>query len=444
MVRLVGGCCLLAVLALACSGALLARPVVPMPLPGDSQPAGGAVLLTTPDQLALEVSAAEPALLAGANQPVAPGSPEAGDQAVAPASPQPQSQVAADVQAGTSARPGFPAWADSTRETGLWAGPEGDALFTKVPPGATFRVFDRAAGRLRVFYPGDRASRAPGEAWVDAADVAESAWPRWVRLRSPASIVSQPVADSAALARLARGAFVEVLGETRGTWAQVYFLGDGRLAPVEGWLEVEPTAPIARPELISGFALSRELLAGGDLDTWVKVPYRSQLDGTPYAEANCGPTVANMVLESYGFKVPQADLRREVLSLQPDEDCDDCGVYLQNLAEVIARRGLKIVRLRDDNPEAFHAWTQNEIKAELRAGRPVVAQVFYRRLPVRATSGYWGDHYIVLTGVMGDRFIFNDPIDVEGPGYSRLITAEALELAMRESDYPYAAFSVSK
>jgi hypothetical protein len=320
----------------------------------------------------------------------------------------------------------------------------GDELFSKVPLGATFRVFDQADGRLRVFYPGDRASRAPGEAWVDAADVTESAWPRWVRLRSPASLVSQPSADSAPLVRLAKGAFVEVLGETRGSWAQVYFLGDGRVTPAEGWLEVEPTAPIARSELISSFALSRDLVTAGGLDTWIKVPYRSQLDGTPYAEANCGPTVANMVLESYGFKVPQADLRREVLSLQPDEDCDDCGVYLQNLAEVIAQRGLKVVRLRGENPEAFHAWTQNEIKAELRAGRPVVAQVFYRRLPARATSPYWGDHYIVLTGVLGDRFIFNDPIDVEGPGYSRLITAEALELAMRESDYPYAAFSVSK
>ena len=35
-------------------------------------------------------------------------------------------------------------------------------------------------------------------------------------------------------------------------------------------------------------------------------------------------------------------------------------------------------------------------------------------------------------------------MDVEGPGYSRLITARGLELAMAESDFPYAAFATSR
>jgi len=151
-----------------------------------------------------------------------------------------------------------------------------------------------------------------------------------------------------------------------------------------------------------------------------------------------------MVLEEFGFKIPAPDLRREILSLQPNENCDDCGVYLQNMAAVVASRGLKVTGLRDDKPDAFHRWTQEEIRNELRAGHPVIAQVFYRRLPARANSAYWGDHYIVLSGILGDRFVFNDPIDIEGPGYSRLITAQALDLAMGESDFPYAAFSVGK
>src|SRR5205823_12649837 len=113
------------------------------------------------------------------------------------------------------------------------------------------------------------------------------------------------------------------------------------------------------------------------------------IDGSLYAAANCGPTTTGMVLEEFGFKVPPPALRQEILSLQPNENCDDCGVYLQNMAEVIARRGLKVTGLRDGKPDEFHRWTQDELRTELAAGHPAIAQVFYRRLPARATSAYW-------------------------------------------------------
>jgi hypothetical protein len=332
----------------------------------------------------------------------------------------------------------------NTRETGLWSGPVDGTLFNRIAAGATFRVLDQQAGRLRVFFPGDREGHAPGEAWVDAADVSTVPWPRWVRLRRPGNILSKPAADGAPLASLNTGAIVEVLDDARGNWSRVFSLGDGRRPSVEGWLEAEPAVPLIGSELISSFALTREAAAGAGPELWLKVPYRSQLDNSPYAGANCGPTVAGMILESFGVNVPQPTLRREVLAFQPNEDCNDCGVYIENLAAAIAGHGLKIVGLRDGDPQEFHRWTQQEIRQELQAGHPVLAQVFYRGLPARANSPYWGDHFIVLTGVLGDRFIFNDPVDSDGPGYSRLITAKALDFAMAESDYPYAAFSVSR
>jgi hypothetical protein len=251
-----------------------------------------------------------------------------------------------------------------------------------------------------------------------------------------------PGGAGVAISALRRGSFLEVLGEERGSWARVHFVGDGREAPIAGWLDVGPTMPAAKGDTISTFALT----SGGSPEVWLKVPHRSQIDGTPYADANCGPTVGNMVLEAFGFRVPQPALRKEVLALQPGEDCDDCGVYLQNIAEVIARRGLKVNRLRDnpEDPSNFHHWTHDEIRAELRAGRPVVVQVFYRGLPGRATVNYWGDHYVVLHGLAGDRFLFNDPVDSDGPGYSRLISAQQLDYAMSHSDFPYAGFSVGR
>jgi hypothetical protein len=255
--------------------------------------------------------------------------------------------------------------------------------------------------------------------------------------------MASPAPTAAGLHALKAGDFVEVVGEARGDWAHVFYLGDGRAAQVEGWLAAGPTAPIPGPEVASTFATGRDLLNGRP-EPWIKLPYRSQMDGTPWSLANCGPTTIGMVLEGFGFQITPATLRKEVLSLQPGEDCDDCGVYIQNLAEVVARRGLQISNLRDADPETFHRWTLDEIRAELRAGRPVVPQVYYRKLPGRATSAYYGDHFVVLTGLLDDRIVFNDPIDIEGPGYSRLITPEALDQAMANSDYPYAAFSVTR
>ena len=427
--------CLLALLALA-AGCAFSTPAAGQPAAA-AQPAAGpqpAVSIATPPG---ELGTAAPT-------PQATPAQSAADP-VPPASAAPTPQPTADLQAASPPPdPARPAWAVSARETGLWSAPTEGNLYSKISQGSTLRILDSQAGRFRAFYPGDGARRQPGEVWVDAADLAAAAWPHWVRLRSPGTIVTRPSGDGVPLAGLAPGDFAEVVGEARGNWAHVYFLGDGRGPTVEGWLESGPTAPIPGKDVVSSFALSRDAIAAGGPDPWIKVPYRSQLDGSPYAAANCGPTALGMVLEGFGFKVSPPALRREILSLQPDEECDDCGVYLQNLAEVAASRGLKILSLRDDKPDSFHHWTGDEIRSQLRAGHPVIAQVFYRRLPARSDSAYWGDHFIVLTGLLGDRFVFNDPINVEGPGYSRLITPQALDLAMAESDYPYAAFAVSK
>ena len=90
------------------------------------------------------------------------------------------------------------------------------------------------------------------------------------------------------------------------------------------------------------------------------------------------------------------------------------------------------------------------VRASVRASRPVIAQVVYRGLPGRSDSAYEGDHYVVVTGLMGDDFIYNDPIGgaeaKEAPGWDRLMTAEQLQKAMRASDRPYAytAFGIGK
>lgn len=436
--RFLGGLCLLLVVLIAAGGALAARPAESR----DRAPAGSTTSGDGPLDSLPPVEAIMPGPPAAIlPPPAAAPTPVATPVATAPA-PRPVPDLAAMPPAPN---PNLPSWAMNVREASLWAGSTGGTEFTKVPTGATFRVFERQADRFRVYYPGDRAKRAPGEAWMDAADLAPTAWPHWVRLRAPASVMTVPSLDGAAVVNLKPGTFAEVVGEPRGSWAHVFLIGDGRSEPAEGWLIADAAAPIPGPDQISTFALGHDLVAAGGPDVWLKVPYRSQIDGSKYAEANCGPTTTNMVLESFGIKIAQPSLRKEVLAYQPDEDCDDCGVYLQNMAAAISAHGLKINNLRDpDRPDDFHHWTLDEIRSELRAGHPVVVQVFYRGLPGRASSGYWGDHYVVVHGLAGDRFIINDPIDVDGPGYSRLMTAKALDFALSQSDFPYAAFSVSR
>ena len=104
----------------------------------------------------------------------------------------------------------------------------------------------------------------------------------------------------------------------------------------------------------------------------------------------------------------------------------------------------------DGDGSGLHRWTLDEIRGSVRIGQPVIVQVVYRGLPGREDSGYYGDHYIIVTGLMGDNFLYNDPIGGqvarEAPGYDRLMSPAQLTRAMRASDtgYAYTAFGLSR
>lgn len=169
------------------------------------------------------------------------------------------------------------------------------------------------------------------------------------------------------------------------------------------------------------------------------VPYRSQLDGTPYASANCGPASVAMVLAAFGIERQTHDLRLRANRLQGTWGYDD-GIAIEHLATIVHEHGLKAYGLW--NGEAFRRWTLEDARAELRAGRPVIPQVWYRALPGRWNSRYQYDHYIVLVGIVGEDFLYHDPIDHDQPGAYRRISAEQLTKAWRSSDVPWGAFAV--
>jgi len=168
------------------------------------------------------------------------------------------------------------------------------------------------------------------------------------------------------------------------------------------------------------------------------------------AVADFGPTVLGRAREGFGVKMPQPDLRGQVLDSENFDPSDiDAGSFIWALASVAQQHGVQTHGLYEADG-AFHHWTPDDIRTSVRAGQPVIVQVLYRALPGREGSGYYGDHYVIITGLLGDDFLYNDPIGGaaanESPGYDRVMTPTELQHAMRASDTPYAfsAFGVSR
>jgi hypothetical protein len=340
------------------------------------------------------------------------------------------------------------AWAKTSRETAIWSGWDANAKeFAKIPSGLTVQVIELRGTRAYVYFPGDGKGHKAGEVWIDRADLNDAPWPRWVRARRPTALRAEPTIVGDELLPLARGNYIETIGETQGRWAKAFFLTDRQPGEwVVGWVDgLDLMLPRGEQAEISSYMLTRASLLSTTPDVWLRVPYRSQLDGTAYADANCGPTSIGMALDAIGKRDTQESLRTAALQFQNLNACDDCGTFIQHLAGVAEQRGARTFGLRDA-PETFHRWSLDEIREQLRLERVVIPQVKFRMLPGRTKSSYWGDHYIVIVGMAGNSFIYNDPVDSDGRGYGRLITADQLEQAMSTAtgEFSRAAFAVGK
>jgi LysM repeat protein len=219
--------------------------------------------------------------------------------------------------------------------------------------------------------------------------------------------------------------------------------GDGRTRQaMTGWVDAV--------DLDLGRApATRELPQAYPVDTAMDIfhvfaPYRTQLDGSPYAEANCGPTAVGMALEAFGVSVPLRQLRAEVLVAQHMFG-NGAGTLITALAQVVLDHGLSATDLHDETG-ALHRWSLDDIRDHLRVFEPVIVQVRYRSLPGRGGAYYFGDHYILVTGIVGDGFLYNDPIDIDGLGWDRVISGAALRTAMNASaqQYAYTAVAVGR
>jgi hypothetical protein len=345
-------------------------------------------------------------------------------------------------------------WVKNHTETPLRSGPSDDSVvFTRLPQWSLLKETESRPDWIAVQYSGDGDTRMPGPGWVRASDVGAVDPPGvWLTTRGSGNVWSAFDQTGTRVAELPSGALMELIGPDfiKGTRVHVRLPGDGRgVAPSEGWVDGDVVArsgaptyadlPVAYPETLHA-------------DVRIKVPYRTQLDGSDFASANCGPTVLGMALESFGVNLPPTQVREQVLDSENFSPTDnDAGSYIWALADVAIEHGLRAVGLYDNvDAKELHRWTTDEVRDSLKRGQPVIVQVVYRGLPGREDSQYYGDHYVIVTGLVGDNFLYNDPIGGrvarEVPGFDRVMTPAQLQRAMRASDTPYAnsAFALTR
>lgn len=181
----------------------------------------------------------------------------------------------------------------------------------------------------------------------------------------------------------------------------------------------------------------------------LQLPFRSQLDGSPYAVANCGPTALSMLLAYYGVDASPWELRVQSMKAQHswvDDDggySDSYGVFVYNLASVGEGYGFRaegLWRHEARHVDVLREWRATDLRRSIADGRPVIVQVLYRALPAHTRSHYEDDHYIVVHGTVGDDFVYSDPLD----GPDQVISEDSLVRAMTLASSSRSGFMLVK
>src|SRR5205809_6321542 len=91
---------------------------------------------------------------------------------------------------------------------------------------------------------------------------------------------------------------------------------------------------------LTGLLVGALVLFGSPDEHVLQLPYRSQLDGSTYAGANCGPTALLMVLSYYGIDACPWEVWVKAMKEQyswVDDECgssDRYGDFVYNLVSV--------------------------------------------------------------------------------------------------------------
>lgn len=172
---------------------------------------------------------------------------------------------------------------------------------------------------------------------------------------------------------------------------------------------------------------------------WLGIPFMTQLDGTAYSGVNCGPASIAMVLGAFGIRAGPAYIR-DYVNYISGVYSQNVGTSLDHLSRVVLEAGLEVTNLYSGS--GYLRWNTDMLREEVRAGRPVVTLVRYRALPGHGGSLADTDHYIVISGLSGNDFIYNDAAFGGERGYGLLISPGGLDRAWSYSSIPRHGMSV--
>ena len=199
--------------------------------------------------------------------------------------------------------------------------------------------------------------------------------------------------------------------------------------------------------LITSFDALREGGGGGtasqlrslatETSLLLAVPFRTQIDGTAFSLVNCGPASLSMVLAAFGVDVDPPSLRDYLNNLIGNFDTE-MGTSLYVLGLIAREAGLSTF----GTSSGFQNWTIEDIREQVRAGHPVITLTKYRFLPGRFGSTTDFDHYIVITGLVGEDFVYNDGAYSTEFGYNLIITPAQLQGAWAATSMPRHAMAV--
>lgn len=178
----------------------------------------------------------------------------------------------------------------------------------------------------------------------------------------------------------------------------------------------------------------------GDGLIWLGVPFRSQMDGGDFQYVNCGPASLTMVLAGFGLDVGPSQVR-DYLNNLIDNFNTDLGTSLDSLSRIATEAGLTPMDLYSDKG-GYRNWSTDAVRWHVQQGHPVITLVKYRNLPGHTSSLSEFDHYIVITGLTPNGFIYNDGAFATTLGYGLEISDVELEYAWDNSSIPHHAVAL--
>ena len=184
--------------------------------------------------------------------------------------------------------------------------------------------------------------------------------------------------------------------------------------------------------------VGRRLL--GDGLVWLGVPFRSQIDGGDFQYVNCGPASLTMVLAGFGLEVGPSQVRDYLNNLIDNFDTD-LGTSLDSLSRIAREAGLTPMDLYSDRG-GYRDWSTDAVRWHIQQGHPVITLVKYRNLPGHSKSLSEFDHYIVISGLTPNGFIYNDAAFATTLGYGLEISDVELETAWNNSSIPHHAVAL--